>query len=418
MKEGTVIARAVMLLFAACIAVWFGVSLWRGMTDPLATAVAYSYTVNDSVEAEGILVRQEKILPSRDGIADVVPGEGDRVGAGQTVAVFYRTAQALEDRRLIQQLSMEAELLEYAMGLTDAEVGSAELEDGIVSGVVSLRADTAAGRFDRLEDQVLDLKRAVLKRDYVYSQTADTARLTDLNRRIRTLRAAAEQNVSRMTAGEAGVFSAEVDGYEQSLTPRQALSMTAGDVLSLLERDEPEHPHSLGKLITSNRWYFLTALPEQQAARLSPGGTIVARFTGDFSRNVKMQVTSVSQAEDGRCAVLLSSDRFLSATTLLRRVTVELIFDSSEGLRVPKSCVHILTKTRKDPETGTEETTRITGVYAVTGGRAEFRRVRVLAEGSQFYVVRPLDEGRTSLRPGDQVILRAKDLSNGKILHD
>ena len=407
-----------MLLFAACLAVWIGVSLWRGMTDPLATAVVYSYTVNDSVEVEGLFVRQEKVITSRTGIADVSPGEGERVGAGQTVAVFYRSAQALEDRRRIQQLTLEAELLKYTMGLTDTETGTAELEDGIVSNAVALRANVAVGKFDQLESQVLDLKRAVLKRDYVYGQMTDTARLSELNAQIRSLRVNAEQNISRVTAEEAGVFSAQVDGYETLLTPRSVSSLTAGEVLELLELDAVEPQDVLGKLITSNRWYFLTVLPERQAERLIAGGRIVVRFSGDFTKDVNMQVEALNGSQDGQTAVLLSSDRYLSSTTLLRRQTAELIFDSSEGLRVPKSCVHILTKDQTDPQTGQTQQIRTTGVYALVNGRAEFRRVQVLAEGSQFYVVKPLDEGRTTLRAGDQVILRAKDLSNGKVLQE
>ncbi len=417
MKEGTVVTKLVMLLFAVCLILWFGVSLWRGMTDPLATVVAYAYTVNDSVEADGLMVRREKVLSSREGIADVIPGEGARVGSGQTVALFYRSAQALEDRRLAQQLTMEAELLEYAMGLTDADLGSTELESDVVAGAVTLRANSAAGQFDQLETQVLDLKRAVLKRDYVYGQKADTARLAQLKSRIKSLSGSAQQNTSRLYADEAGVFSAQVDGYESLLDLKSASSLSPAAVQGLLDRDVQDVPGTLGKLITSNRWGFLTILTEQQAGRLTVGKPLTVRFSGDFSRDVEMRVDSVSAAEDGRCAVLLSSDRYLSATTLLRRQTAELIFDSDEGLRVPKSCVHILTKTQTDQDGGTQET-RVTGVYALVNGRAEFRKVEVLAEGTQFYVVKPLDTGRTMLRPGDQVILRAKALSNGKILQE
>ena len=419
MKEGTIISKAVIILFAAGLAAWFGISVWRGMTDPLATVVAYAYTVNDSVEAEGLLVRQEKVLPARTGIADVTPGEGERVGAGQTVATFYRDAQTLEDRRTVEQLSMEAELLEYAMGLTETEIGTAELEDGVVSGVVELRAAAAARQFDRLETQVLDLKRAVLKRDYVYGQKADTGRLNQLKSRIRTLRAGSEQNISRTTAPEAGVFSAQVDGYESILTMKTAGELTAAQVLELMEREEAAEQSALGKLITSNRWGFLTVLTEEQSGRLTAGKTILARFTGDFSKDVEMRVDAVGEAENGRCAVLLSSDRYLSETTLLRRQTAELIFESDTGLRVPKSCVHILTKTHTDEKTGQTTQERVTGVYALVGSRAAFRKVRVLAEGTQFYVVKPLaEEGEIALRPGDEIILRAKELSNGKIVQE
>ena len=58
----------------------------------------------------------------------------------------------------------------------------------------------------------------------------------------------------------------------------------------------------------------------------------------------------------------------------------------------------------------------VTGVFAVVNGRAEFKRVEVLVDGAQFYVVRPLGNDRTVLRAGDEVITRARDLYDGKIV--
>lgn len=418
MKEGTLVTKVVMLLFAACLAVWFGVSLWRGMTDPLTTTVAYAYTVNNSVEAEGLLVRQEKVLPVQSGIADVVPEEGERVGAGQPVAYFYRNSQALGDRRQIQTLTLEAELLQYAIGLTDSDYGTAELEDAIVASAVALRSSTASGQFGQLETQVIELKRAVLKRDYAFGQEVDTSRLTQLNRELQTLNSHVNQNASVMTAPESGVFSAQVDGYESLLDPATASRFTADEALQLLNMDMQEAQEPVGKLITSDRWCFLTTLPEQQAQRLHVGDKLTVRFSGDFSMDVDMLVESVGGEQNGRSAVLLSSTRYLSSTTLLRRQTVEFIFDRYEGLRVPKTCVHILSSTQTDSQTGETQQVRTTGVYALVNGKTEFKQVEVLAEGSQFYVIKPVDQGRTTLRDGDQVILHAKELSNGKIMQE
>ena len=134
-----------------------------------------------------------------------------------------------------------------------------------------------------------------------------------------------------------------------------------------------------------------------------------------FDRIVNMRIDRVGQVEDGRCVVVLSSDRYLAETTLLRTQTLEIIFDRREGLRVPKAAVHILMK--GEDETG-NSIPGSTGVYAVVNGQAEFKKVEVLAEGRQFYVVRSLDEGKTTLRAGDQVIVRGHDIHDGKVLSE
>lgn len=415
MKDGSVVTKLIMLFLAACMAVYFGVYIWQSMTDSLVTAVAYSYQINDSVEAEGLLVRQEQVLPGIAGIADVTPGEGERVGAGQTIAVVYRDGQALERKAQIQALTLEAELLQQVMSQSAAQTGAAELEQDVVLAAVALRANVSAGDFGRLEDQILDLKRAVLRRDYTYGQGGDSGRLAQLNSQLQALRSQSAQDTSRVLADRAGTYSAQVDGFEELVDLDRAATLSVGELDGLMERRAILDDSAMGKLITSNRWGLVTALPARQAQELSVGSQVVVRFTGDFEQDVAMRVDSVSKPEQERCVVLLTTDRHLSETTLLRRQTVEIIFEQEEGLRVPKEAVHILTQTTTDPEGKQVQTSR-TGVYGVVNNRAEFKQVQVLAQGGQFYVVKPLDEGKTALRAGDQVIVRGKNIHHGSVV--
>ena len=416
MKEGTFYTKLVMLVLGGILAVYFGAHLWKGLTDPMVTTTAYAYTVNDSAEAEGFLIREEQVLPSRSGITDVVLSEGEKVGRGQTIAVFYRDSQALEREEQIKALEMEVELLQYALSQTGGVASTAELEGNVVRALAALRADAAAGDFTHLEDRVLELKHAVLKRDYTYGE-ADTSRLAALEGQLHSLRSRSAQDTSRVTASQPGTFSSLVDGYESLLTPQSAAGLTPSALDALAARPVSGDSSAVGKLITSSTWYFAAPLSENAAQRLTPGKTVTVRFSGDFSQDVEMRVVSVGEAENGRAAVLLSSNRSLAGTTLLRRQTVELIFRQYQGLRVPTSAVHMVTRTSTDKETGETVQSTVTGVYTVVNGRAEFKAVEVLAEGSQFYVVRPADSGKAALRAGDTVIAQAKGLYDGKVVY-
>lgn len=407
-----------MILVAITLVVYCGVSVWRGMSDPLTTAVAYSYTVNDSVETDALLVRREQVLSGRSGIVDVVPGEGERVGAGQTVAMVYRDSAALERKERIRSLSMEAELLEYATTRGDQSAGSGELEQEVVRCAALLRSDTAAGDFGRLEDRVLDLKRAVLHRDYVYGQGVDASRLAALNAELSALKSRDEQETTRVYAGTSGVYSAQVDGFETLVDPQSVFSLSVQQLDELLARPADTDTDALGKLITSNRWFLAMNLPREAAQRLSVGKTVTVRFSGDFEQDLSMRVDQVGTQEQEQVTVVLSTDRALADTTLLRRQSVELIFAQQEGLRVPKSSVHILTEDVVDKEGKLVEIISRTGVYAAVNNRAEFKEVEIVAEGSQFYVVRPLESEKTMLRAGDQVIVHGRGLTDGAVLSE
>ena len=415
MKDGSTVTKLIMLFLAACLAAYFGVHVWQGMTTSLVTAVAYTYQINDSVEADGLLVRQEQVLPGSSGIADVSPGEGERVGKGQTIAVIYRDSRALERKAQIQALTLEAELLEDAMSQTVTDTGTAALEENIVRAAVTLRANVSAGDFGRLEDQIVDLKRAVLRRDYTYGNSSDGGRLAQINSELRALQSQSAQDTSSVKADRAGTYSAQVDGFESVIDLGQAQILTAARLDELMSQKIVLDDSALGKLITSNRWGLVTKLPAERAKDLVLGHELAVRFTGDFDKDVPMRIDRVGENEQGECVVLLTTDRYLSSTTLLRRQTVEIIFEQDEGLRVPKEAVHILTETATDEQGNATQTSR-TGVYAVVNNRAEFKNVQVLAQGGQFYVVRPLDEGKLALRAGDQIIIRGKTIHHGSIV--
>ena len=119
--------------------------------------------------------------------------------------------------------------------------------------------------------------------------------------------------------------------------------------------------------------------------------------------------------------VVLSADKFLSDTTLLRRQTVELVFNTVSGIRLPKEALRVEQQTATDPDTEEEYQVSVTGVYALVGQRAEFKEVTVLAEEDDYILVAaastetPTQE-KKALRAGDKIIISSGELYDGKVI--
>ena len=417
MKQGTVFTRIAMLIILLALVGYLAVTAWRGLTDPFSTTLAYSYTEDDGAEVEGILVREEQVLPGQTGIVDLRVDEGERVGVGQAVAYLYQSEEAVARQQTIRALTLEAEQLRAAMTLTDTG-DAARLDETIIRQTVELRSAAAQKDFTALEDQVLDLKSTVLQRAYTYGQEGTGAlqtRLTELRGEIDALRSQAERDTRAVTAPASGTFSALVDGYEGVVTPDSLADLTPDSLAQLLDQKMTEDSAALGKLITDPTWYFAALVPAETAQRLLPGHQVTLRFSRDFSGDLSATVESVGEGE-GQVVVILSSQDGLARTTLLRRQTVELIFDSRTGLRVPKQAVHLTEETVTDPDTGEEETRTVYGVYAVVGARAEFKPVEILEDSGEFYLVTPVASDKTALRAGDEIVISARDLYDGKVV--
>ena len=408
----------VMVILAAALAVYFGYYIFDTLSDPFTTTLAYSYTAYDSVEADGLLVREEQVLPDQSGIVDVALGEGEKVGAGQTVALAYRDAQAQSDQAQMEALAMEIELLEYAVSESGDTGSAARLDEDIVQAVAALRSSASLGDYTRLEEQVMDIKSNVLKRGYTYGDgltAADlAARIQELQSQYSQLNAQASSATTRVTAPQSGTFSALVDGYESVLTPASALELTPSSLSALMDGEGALQSGGLGKLITSNRWYFAALMQAGDAERLGEGDTVTLRFTGDFAQDVDMQVEQVGAAEEDQAVVVFSSDRYLEQVTLLRQQSVQVIFDSWSGLRIPK--IALRSYTYVEEESGERVSDNRLGVYAIVGGRAEFKEVEIVTEGSDYYVVQPVSQGSDALRAGDTIVVRAVGLYDGQLL--
>ena len=424
MKQGKPVITLAMMVMAVAIAIYFGFYVFDTFNDPFSTTLAYAYTEYDSAQAHGILVREEQVLTSQEGIIEVVCGESEKVAVGELVARIYKDTRAQANYAQLDQLEQEIALLQSVVGEGVGVESAARLDENILQSAVELRASMAQGDFTQLEEQVSEVKSNVLKRGYTYGDGVSAA---DLGARLKELmqqRSEQSQQFSsaaaNVRASRPGVFSSFVDGYESQLTPALLENISAGELEQFLNAGTSHTPAGcVGKLITDDRWYFACVLEEETARRLSKmeaDQTISVRFTGDFSQDVDMRVERVAKAEEGRCVVVLSSDRYLYRTTQLRQQTAQILFDGFEGLRVPKQALRMEYETITDKESGVEKQLRILGVYVLVGGRAEFKEVEVVAEGSDYYVLRAAETGSRAFRAGDEVIVQAVGLQDGQLL--
>lgn len=194
-------------------------------------------------------------------------------------------------------------------------------------------------------------------------------------------------------------------------------TMTAGQLSAISGGTAFAQETSVGKLITGDRWYFAAVVDPSTASRLQPGDTITVAFSRDFTGEVNMRVERVGSKEAEGCVLVLSSSRYLKDVTLLRFQTVELIFKQYTGIRVPKQALHMETQTTINAETKEEIQKQVLVVYAVVGHQAEKKPVEIVREGSDYYLVTPTDNTtKKRLRAGDEIIVTATDLYDGKVV--
>jgi hypothetical protein len=416
MKNNALGTKLLMALVTLGVLAYFGIQAVRYFDDPLTTTLAYAYEVEEGMDLSGYVVRQEQVLSDgTSGLLRLQRAEGERVSVGGTVATVYADQASLDRENEIDALQTRIEQLEYAQEASLGSEASLKLDAQILQGIVDYRGSLAADRLYDAETQGSELRALVLKRDYTYSDSTDlSGQITELQTQLKTLNSRSASSTRRITAPVSGLYSAVVDGYEQVLTPDILADLTPSQ-LSALRPDETV-ASQVGKLVLGDKWYYVASMRTSEAKELSESGSLHLQFSKTEERELEVEIASIGPEENGRVVVTFQGETYLPQLTLLRQQSAQVIRTTYSGIRVPKEALRAA-KTSQSSE-GERTTEAVLGLYCIVGMKAAFKPVEVLYNGDNFLLVQAADTASesTRLRPGDEVIITASDLYDGKIV--
>ena len=425
MKNNSLGMKILMAAVTLGLLAYFGLQGYLYFSDPLTTTLAYTYQVEESVSLSGYVVRQEQVLEDDGGgLLRLRREEGERVSRGGAVASVYADQSSLDRQAEISTLESRVEQLQYAQDAAGSSEVSMKLDAQILQNILEYRQCLTADRMAKAETYGSQLRALVLKRDYTYSENEDlSGQIEALQAQIKELKTQAAGSVRTVTAPVSGLYSAVVDGYETVLTPESLSDMTPSQLSAV--RADSTVSSGVGKLILGDSWYYAASMSAADAEELQEasdalkkaGKSLTLRFAKSVERDLPMTVSRIGPEENGRCVVVFEGKTYLSRLTLLRQQSAQVVWDSTEGIRVPKEALR-MEKVTVNSE-GQRVTEEATGVYCVVGMEARFKPVEVVYNGSSFLLVRsaaPEDRENRRLRPGDEVIITANGLYDGKVV--
>ena len=381
-----------------------GIEGYRYFHRSVSVSVAYTGQVTDSLSVTGWVVRQETPLPDTSGTLLRQVQEGEKVHAGQTVAMAYASKSALEVVSRLEDTELKLQQLQFARSSFLDSDAALKVDSDISDSILRLHIATADGDYATATQEMSAMKTAVLKRSYSYEslEQIDQA-IAQTRSDISSLQNQLSGATSVKTA-VAGVYSGSTDGSEEALTPDFLTDVTPARLDALSTGSAVK---SAGKIITDNTWYFAANIPAQQARELQVGQEVTLRLSKGLQQDTPAYVQSISAEEDGQVAVVLSCTRYISQVTLLRHQQGEILLREYKGLRVPSAAL------RMDEEGSLQLFCRL-GAYVYS------KPVDLVYRGDGFCLVRSAQGAADEriLRQGDLVISTARALTDGMIFPD
>lgn len=402
-KDHRIFSRVVMPVAFAAIVIYLIFSAWAGIRDPYTFVMTYEGTMEDGFRASGWIVRQETPIPGGDGMVQMNLIEGEKIGRGQPLGVLYQSAEYEQNQKALNQTRVDLGALQYAT--YDGSPKGAALDDQLLSAMKTVRMMGSSGACGDVTGQADTFRKLVLRREFLVNAeavgemyvAADAlyAKMDELQN--------AQNAATEITAETSGIFCGDLDGYETLLTPDVLDGIMPEDLSGFSRLIPKADPTALGKLVSSWRWYYAVSVSDEEAKRFSVGGRVSIQFDA-VPKALPMTVESVSENQNKRAVVVLRSAENLELIEGLREESCLIVFESDEGLVIPKEALRVL-------EDGS------TVVYTVSGYLAAMKPVTVLAENSHSYLVEPgTSEGKEILRSGDEVILASAELYDGKVV--
>lgn len=331
MKKTDILIKVMTGLVLCAMIAYLSVYLVRRMVNPVQTALTVTATMSDSSTMSGLVLRDELVIQSDEQYIDVIVSDGEKVSAGQTVAVAYSSETALARATDLETLSEEIRQVEGALADTESVSTAVNREESVYSAITDLsrvvRSDELAGvdsQQSALADLIFRTEESTATEDY----------LAQLKAAYEELSATAAGDITEITVGQSGSFSTVVDGYE-GVNLQYAMTLSPSTLREVIAANRVVEEEAIGKLITSYDWYYAAIMNAEDAENLVAGRTVKLSFGRYYGDNITADVVYVGRAEGREQLVIFSLHRGFADMLAVRSVSAEVIYSDYTGLRVP-----------------------------------------------------------------------------------
>ena len=375
-------------------------------SNPYQTEVALTYSISDSAEASGVIVREEQVISGQasGGVVSYQQSDGTVVRKGSVIAEVYNSSNDISIRRQIRALEEQIAALSKVSDARSAEYSSTEtINRQINAEIDDYIALIHQGQVSDLSDSKAELLYLLSQKDVVMGEAESYAsRITQLQTEVDSLNTRLSGSLVQYTSPEIGYFARMTDGYEAVLTPNSINTMTV-EQLRAFSREKVVFDNSnLGKIVTDHHWYYAAVLPAADAGKFILGDTVYLNFNMYNITQIPFTVKEVrtDESDPDHCMVLLSTSHMVPELLMVRNPSVQIDFTSYTGLRVPAKA-----KRYEGQQVG---------VYVQDGDVVRFKTINIIYENSEFILCGANPDLERPLEIYDQVIVEGTDLSDGK----
>ena len=375
-------------------------------TPDIKSELAVSGTMEKTFSLNGIIIRDEVVMKSdTPGVLESKVKENEMVKKNKVVASVYKGEIDDETQHKLAEINRRINEISTQLA-TDTHLSNDayRLEESITSKVNDIIMASNARDAEKVASLRDNLTALALKRVSASSQAEASGILAELKAEKQQLESTFNASKTDILSPAQGIYSTNIDGYEQLLSTAKAQSMTVADYQiarkSKPTEDEIKASGAVCKVIDNYKWSLAALVNDNTASELESGKRVYIRFPHD---NVDLAATVeyISPESSNKYVIVLSSTENSSFVLNNRFVEFDLICEKYTGIKIPVKAL-------------TVNGDGATGVYVMENSAMRFKKAEVLFKDSKSAIVY-MDNTRTDyLFLYDNVITYAKEYAEGK----
>ncbi len=381
----------------------------------IAPAIIASETEYELYDA--YIFRDENVISSRySGYRHDLLDDGEMAGIGTEFARVYENAADGEMAGELELIDKTVELLRTAgvkLGSSGIDAARRTLKDGYVAVTELLSGGDVLGA-SKYKGSIVNVLSMLAvntgSRDQVEANLAGLdAEIERLESEKAARLASLGAEYESLTTDKTGYYYSGTDGFEVAMSTEGIEEKTLAQFFESIESlsvASDTSPNEAGRMVYDPHWYAAVPVDMGIAVKYLDadgdpkyGPYSVDFYDGEWKREQLTLERVVLSPEDSRAILLFSSSVMDIGFSGGRERRIRILTDELEGLRVPTEALR--------------ESEGETGVFILTYGTVEWRRVEIIYRAENYVLVRRDAEG-AYLALNDSMIVGGQELYDGK----
>lgn len=384
------------LISAFCFCVFYGI---RYMENPVATQTAITEVFEQKIDTVGYIVRSEQVYnaPASGTVYHYVQ-EGTKVSRNSPLSTVYTgeiSEATLQELNNINKKIAEIEASGKMDSFSSAGYSNEEDIENIKNKIIEASRNDDIEKISEYKAQI----NSVITGD---SKKTNISNLEELKARKWQLETSINSAKRDIYSQMAGVFSKNVDGLEEVLTPSAVLKYKLEDYLNLadiVEEKKNTESNAVCKVVNNYTWYVVMAIDRSTAEELKIGRKVKVRFDEIPGIEADAVISYISTEDTGvkKSVVVVKCEQYKEGVFSLRHSGASLILKSYEGYRIPVSAIRVSEDGEK-------------GVLVRNGGTQVFKPCNVIYTdtANQTVIITPVTGAKNLLIDYDNIVIGEK----------